>query len=78
MPREHETIRNVGPVAWPEDPDERIRRAREVTIAAKAPYVAAQKRREIEEAAKEEAMYAKMMTSPLQQKPRGVEGAQTK
>lgn len=35
MPTEHETTGSVGPPVWPEDPDERIELAREVTIRAK-------------------------------------------
>jgi hypothetical protein len=35
MPTEHETTGSVGPSRWPEDPDERIKLAREVTIRSK-------------------------------------------
>jgi hypothetical protein len=35
MPTEHETSTSVGPSVWPEDPDERDRLAREVTIRSK-------------------------------------------
>lgn len=35
MPTEHETIGSVGPSSWPQDPDERIKLARQVTIRSK-------------------------------------------
>lgn len=35
MPTEHETTGSVGPSDWPEDPEERIKVARDVTIRSK-------------------------------------------
>lgn len=78
MPQEHESVRSVGPANWPQDRDHRIAVARAVTLAARRPYVEAEKRREEAEAAAEAAILAKVMQSPKQKTPKGVEGAQTK